>query len=140
MYRQLIIIREDLNMSNGKLAAQVSHASMAFLINTIKNNVEKVNESYQAKFPIPTDVYEEWMSGEFKKIVLKAKNKTKLLNAISIAKAFDLFPNRDVFPIFDNCHTELIPEEENGTTLTCIGFVPLPDDVAAQISRKYRLL
>lgn len=29
--RQLIIARKDLNMSAGKLAAQVSHASMAFL-------------------------------------------------------------------------------------------------------------
>ncbi|MDO4805440.1 MAG: peptidyl-tRNA hydrolase [Lachnospiraceae bacterium] len=28
--RQLIIARKDLNMSPGKLAAQVSHASMAF--------------------------------------------------------------------------------------------------------------
>lgn len=33
--RQLIIARKDLNMSPGKLAAQVSHASMAFLSHTI---------------------------------------------------------------------------------------------------------
>ena len=36
--RQLIIVRKDLHMSPGKLAAQVSHASMAFLTNMIKNN------------------------------------------------------------------------------------------------------
>ena len=30
--RQLIIARKDLNMSPGKLAAQVSHASMAFCL------------------------------------------------------------------------------------------------------------
>lgn len=36
--KQLIIARKDLNMSPGKLAAQVSHASMAFLINEIKQN------------------------------------------------------------------------------------------------------
>lgn len=29
MYKQLIIARKDLNMSPGKLAAQVSHASIA---------------------------------------------------------------------------------------------------------------
>ena len=38
--RQLIIVRKDLNMTPGKLAAQVSHASMAFLTNMIRNNSE----------------------------------------------------------------------------------------------------
>ena len=37
-YRQLIIARKDLNMGPGKLAAQVSHASMAFLTHQIKMN------------------------------------------------------------------------------------------------------
>ena len=35
--RQLIIVRKDLNMSPGKLAAQVSHASMTFLSNMIRH-------------------------------------------------------------------------------------------------------
>ena len=34
---QLIIARKDLNMSAGKLAAQVSHASMAFLTAPLRN-------------------------------------------------------------------------------------------------------
>lgn len=38
--RQLIIARKDLQMSPGKLAAQVSHASMAFLADTIKRGVK----------------------------------------------------------------------------------------------------
>ena len=41
------------------------------------------------------------------------------------------------------CHTELEPEEfdENGEgmTLTCIGFRPLPDEIAHQISHKFHL-
>jgi len=36
--RQLIIARKDLNMSAGKLAAQVSHASMAFISQMILNS------------------------------------------------------------------------------------------------------
>ena len=48
MYKQIIIARKDLKMSPGKLAAQVSHASMAFLTNAIKRNARKVlNEEYQ---------------------------------------------------------------------------------------------
>jgi len=40
--KQLIIARKDLNMSPGKLAAQVSHASMAFLSNAIRTNSKQV--------------------------------------------------------------------------------------------------
>ena len=47
------------------------------------------------------------------------------------------------FLIRDACHTELEPEEfdENGEgmTLTCIGFRPLPDEIAHQISHKFHL-
>ena len=38
--KQIIIVRRDLGMSAGKLCAQVSHASMAFLSNWIRNNVD----------------------------------------------------------------------------------------------------
>lgn len=43
----LIIARKDLNMSAGKLAAQVSHASMAFLtapLRDAKCNKNKISE------------------------------------------------------------------------------------------------
>lgn len=38
MYKQIIIARKDLGMSPGKLAAQVSHASMAFLTDMVRHN------------------------------------------------------------------------------------------------------
>ena len=40
--KQLIIARKDLNMSSGKLAAQVSHASMAFLTNQIRQQAKPI--------------------------------------------------------------------------------------------------
>ena len=43
MYKQIIIARKDLDMSPGKLAAQVSHASMAFLTSKIKKKRGKSN-------------------------------------------------------------------------------------------------
>lgn len=42
MHKQIIIARKDLNLSPGKLAAQVSHASMAFLTWAIRNNTKKI--------------------------------------------------------------------------------------------------
>ena len=65
------------------------------------------------------------------------------MKAADLAKVLGLQEGLDFFLIRDNCLTELEPEEidENGVgrTLTCIGFRPLPDDLAHQISRKYQL-
>lgn len=40
--KQVIVARKDLNMSPGKLAAQVAHASMVFLTNNLRANYTKV--------------------------------------------------------------------------------------------------
>ena len=59
MYKQIIIARKDLNMSPGKLAAQVSHGSMAFLIWMIRNNSHPLacQVEYESKFRIDNDLY-----------------------------------------------------------------------------------
>ena len=122
MYKQIIIARKDLNMSAGKLAAQVSHASMAFLTNEIRNE----------------DLFEQWIDGEFTKCVLKAKNKSQLLKVKTLAEEMGMTENEDFFCIYDNCHTELTPEED-GRTLTCIGFKPMDSEVIDKIGKKYQL-
>jgi PTH2 family peptidyl-tRNA hydrolase len=143
--KQLIIARKDLNMSPGKLAAQVSHASMAFLTTQIQNHKlpKPVDNQWIIALPIDLDVYEEWICGSFTKIICEAKNKYQLEKVIALARELGLEENKDFFLIKDNCYTELTPEEidENGVgrTLTCIGFRPLPDDICAQLSKKYQL-
>ena len=195
--RQLIIARKDLHMSAGKLAAQVSHASMAFLTNMIWENAKPVwkyetllsyqisrttgekehrlykhpelcafslqafqegrdsftvrrgddgkfelceNEivAYSSKLTVNKDIYEQWIDGIFTKTICEAKNKNQLMKAVTLAEEQGLREGVDFFLIRDACLTELEPEE-NGTTLTCIGFRPLPDDIAHAISRKYQL-
>ena len=44
-YKQIIIVNKELNMSKGKMAAQVSHASMAFLTRMIQKNAKIVKEN-----------------------------------------------------------------------------------------------
>ena len=204
--RQLIIARKDLQMSPGKLAAQVSHASMAFISSRIRADTYEVrrripfpsfiidsvtgekrpreyshpdlkvfaikafndgddyftcrrvdpaepfgkyelceNEflGYVCGAMIDKDTYEQWFCGSFTKTICEAKNRNQLMKAADLAKVLGLQEGLDFFLIRDNCLTELEPEEidENGVgrTLTCIGFRPLPDDLAHQISRKYQL-
>lgn len=132
--RQVIIARKDLNMSPGKLAAQVAHASMAFMSNMVR--------TWKIYMP-PPDIYEEWFCGVFTKTVCEAKNKNQLLKAVTIAEELGLQEGKDFFLIKDACLTDLEPEEidENGQgrTLTCIGFRPLDDETAWKISKKYQL-
>lgn len=149
--RQLIIARKDLQMSPGKLAAQVSHASMAFLSNLIRNSGvdRRVSletgelESYYIQIEMRADVYDDWLCGIFTKTICEARNRNHLMKAVTAAEELGMKEGVDFFLIKDNCLTELEPEEtdENGVgrTLTCIGFRPLPDDVAHIISRKYQL-
>lgn len=208
MYKQIIIVRKDLNMSAGKLAAQVSHASEAFLTVAIKRQAQlRIKESkhpawisqknkdgnlikrphpyrrldlsnwakdafarsedsfytrpvnpdnpygqlmlceptyyYQADLAIDKDVYEQWMCGAYRKCVLGAKNKTKLLRAVEMAKELGMVEGEDFFVIWDNCYTELEPEEYDasgqGKIITCIGFKPMESELIDNIGRKYHL-
>lgn len=145
--RQLIIARKDLNMSAGKLAAQCCHASLAFI--TFPMRLEQASVKTQCSgyknllVSLPSSVYDEWICGIFTKTICEAKNRNQLMKAVAIARGLGLVENKDLFLIKDSCLTELTPEEidENGVgrTLTCIGFRPLPDDVAHTISKKYQL-
>ena len=79
--KQLIIARKDLNMSPGKLAAQVSHASIAFLTNLIKNSSDYTEPDFKnikIRITLPQNVFYEWVCGSFTKIVCEAKNKYQL--------------------------------------------------------------
>ena len=124
---------------------------MAFLANMIRSgglqkrvSIEtEEKERYEILVEMDPVIYDEWLCGIFTKTVCEAKNRNHLLKAVTMAKELGLKENKDFFLIKDNCLTELEPEEidENGVgkTLTCIGFRPLPDDIAHQISRKYQL-
>ena len=142
-YRQLIIARKDLNMGPGKLAAQVSHASMAFLTNYIRKYGKLSGYCYECTLDFGIEMFEQWIDGPFTKTVCQAKNKNQLMKAVTIAEELGLEEGKDFFLIKDNCSTDLEPEEVDawgvGRTLTCIGFCPLPDETAHAISKKFHL-
>ena len=142
--RQLIIARKDLNMSPGKLAAQVSHASWAFMSNQIREEGQLVDtDLYQINLYINKEIYEQWFCGIFTKTICEAKNLNQLLKAKIIAEELGLKEGKDFFLIMDACKTELKPEfidsEGVGRTLTCICFRPLDDEIAWKISKKFQL-
>lgn len=75
--KQVIVVRKDLNMRKGKIAAQVAHASMAVLLDSMQRD--------ELTYPVGTGITEgmrlsllldkgspayEWLNGQFTKIVL----------------------------------------------------------------------
>lgn len=144
--RQLIIARKDLQMSPGKLAAQCCHASLAFITRSMSEGqhvTQGEKSGYITTMYFDDEIYEQWIRGVFTKTVCEAKNLNQLLKAVTIANELGLKENKDYFIIKDACLTELMPEEidENGVgrVATCIGFKPLPDDIAHKISKKFQL-
>ncbi|MBL7147995.1 MAG: peptidyl-tRNA hydrolase [Nanoarchaeota archaeon] len=66
--KQMILVREDLKMSPGKMSAQCSHASVEAVLKTSK---EKINK---------------WKQEGMKKVILKVKDKKELLHYNRLAK------------------------------------------------------
>lgn len=164
--RRLFIMRKDLHMSPGKLAAQVAHCAEAYWTRKIKKNskliphleiIDNINDIlrlfgkeeipnsddnhryYNVSYTEDSDIFEEYISGRFVKTICEARNKRHLLKAVDMAEKLGLVEDEDYGLIYDACFTELEPEEDDGTTLTGIWFKPLDDDIAHSISKKYQL-
>ena len=55
-----------------------------------------------------------------------------------MAEELGMKEGEDFFCIYDSCRTELEPEED-GRTLTVIGFKPMDSEIIDKIGRKYHL-
>lgn len=70
MFKQLIIARRDLNMSPGKLAAQVSHASIAFLLEKLYWGSKEVDGfMYHIGISLDRDLFHNWIAEAETKVV-----------------------------------------------------------------------
>lgn len=135
-YRRLFIMRKDLDMSPGKLAAQVAHCAEAYWLRMIQD-AKREGETVQLN--IPDDIFTEYINGSIVKTICQAKNKSKLMGARQDALDLGLVEDVDFGFIRDNCYTELKPEELDGTVITGIWFCPLPDDLSHEISKHFQL-
>jgi len=120
MIKQLIVIRKDLNMRKGKMIAQGSHASMAFLTRRLENNE-----------PL-TEVQKEWLNNSFTKICVSVDSEQELLEIAQKAKSM----NVECHVVTDNGTTEF-----NGIpTKTCLALGPDKAEILDQISGHLKLL
>jgi len=106
-YKQVILVRQDLKLSKGKMSAQVSHASVGAVLKSHKDDLKK------------------WQDQGMKKIVLKVQDKDELYAYKQKAEDAGLV----VSLITDAGHTHLKPG-----TPTCLGIGPDKEDKIDKIT------
>jgi PTH2 family peptidyl-tRNA hydrolase len=100
-YKQVVVVREDLRLSRGKLAVQVAHAAIV--------GYERSDER----------VREAWILGGQKKIVLKVPNLETMMklkeNAEKAGLVTELIKDAGLTEVSPNTITALVigPEEED---------------------------
>jgi len=115
-YKQVIIVRKDVKMSVGKIAAQVAHAAVS---------AAEITRKTRRKW------YKEWMIEGQRKIVLEVDSVDELLKIYDLAKE----KNLPVALIKDMGLTELPPD-----TITTIGIGPAPENIINSLTGKLKLL
>ena len=126
--KQLIIVRKDLEMPAGKLAAQVSHASLLSFLNSLDKNIEKNKETYI----LDKNSYSyDWIHGSFAKVVLGVKNENQLLKYKKIAEE-----NGIPFALITDEGRTCFDGEP---TITCLGVGPYDNDTLDKFFKRLRL-
>lgn len=115
-YKQVIVVRSDLNMSSGKIAAQVAHGAVG--------SADKARREHRNWFFA-------WLTEGQKKVVVKVKSEHELLELQKKAAKYGL-PN---LLVQDAGLTELPP----GTT-TALGIGPAPNEIIDKVTRSLQLL
>lgn len=75
--KQVIIVRKDLNMRKGKIAAQVAHASMKVILDLMRTSYNE----YPTKtlFLVDKSPITQWIEGKFTKICVSVDSEEELL-------------------------------------------------------------
>jgi PTH2 family peptidyl-tRNA hydrolase len=113
MYKQVIVVRRDLNLDKGKLAVQVAHASL---------------DSYKKSQPA---VREAWEAEGSKKVVTQADSLKELLDLQKKARLLGL----PFSLIKDAGRTRLRPG-----TITCLGIGPDSEERIDRVTGRLKML
>jgi len=112
-YKQVILVREELKLPKGKLAAQSSHASVDAVLKSDKKIVEL------------------WKKEGAKKVILKVKDEKELFKYKQMAEDLEL----KTALIKDAGRTVLEPG-----TVTCLGIGPDLEEKIDKVSGKLKMM
>lgn len=128
--KQTIVVRKDLKMRKGKIAAQASHASGKVFFDRMMPLEYEGNTYFQSVNWTPEMV--AWKQGIFTKIVLGCDSEEDILDLESKAKALDI----PYVVITDSGKTEF----HGVPTITCIAIGPCKAEVVEELTKQFPLL
>ena len=112
-YKQVILVRKDLKLPKGKMAAQAAHAAVQAVLNSKKKKID------------------EWKKQGQKKVVLNVKDEKELLLFQNMAKEVGLVASL----ITDAGKTVIAPG-----TKTCLGIGPDEETKINSITGKLKIV
>lgn len=115
-FKQVIVVRRDVNMGTGKVAAQVAHAAVM--------GAEKTKAHKREWF-------DSWFKGGQAKVVVKVKSIEELMEIRKQAEELCL----PVVQVQDSGLTQ-IPSG----TVTCIAIGPAPSELVGKVTNQLKLL
>ncbi len=115
-FKQVIVVRRDIKMGTGKIAAQVAHAAVM--------GAERVRTSRREWF-------RDWFAAGQAKVVVKANNVDELIAVRNRAEELSL----PVVQVQDSGLTQ-IPSG----TITCVGIGPAPSGLIDKVTSELKLL
>lgn len=115
-YKLVVLVRTDLDMGKGKIAAQVGHASVECALRAEKKDRK---------------VFDAWMDSGQKKVVLKVPNKDEMIRYMAEARSCGLY----TVMISDAGRTQVDPG-----TATCIGIGPAPQSEIDKVTGALKML
>lgn len=112
MFKQVILIRSDLKMGKGKIAAQAAHASVEAVLRSSKDKVAS------------------WRAEGMKKVALKVGSKEEIFKFENLARSYGLVASI----IKDAGRTEIEPG-----TITCMAIGPDRCDLIDKVTKDLKM-